>query len=169
MSFFRFRHYRDGVLLSDRKAHNTATVEGLFRAMRNAFDDIAKSTFWFLGLISDGAVVVSDTGAAHAFTEFMDYTESGSSTTRDRIFSGSQVSTSGDGIASYIANSVDVVFTGAGVIVGAFMIGTSDKGGFTGDLWGGANLDEAISVLPNDTLSITYDLDMEVSDSFGSP
>jgi hypothetical protein len=143
---------KDGKVKWKNKAYNGVTTVGLNHILNVQFFTTAKSSTWFLGLISTSgftALAAADTMALHGgWTESVLY----SSATRPIWVTIAAA-------AGVITNTAATAFTitGADTIKGFFAVDNSTKGGATGILWATALFgtgDQA--VVATDVLNVTY-------------
>jgi hypothetical protein len=117
----------------------------------------------FLGLIGNSTTfLAADTMASHTWTEFINYTVSGSAVRGTAVFaSASSTGTSPSNVTSSTATAITYTITGAGgTVYGCFLVtGTgavSTQSSTAGTLYSEGNFSVAKAVTAGDTVSVTY-------------
>ena len=117
----------------------------------------------FLGLIGNSTTfLAADTMASHTWTEFINYTVSGSAVRGTAVFaSASSTGLSPSNVTSSTATAITYTITGAGgTVYGCFLVtGTgavSTQSSTAGTLYSEGNFSVAKAVTAGDTVSVTY-------------
>ena len=117
----------------------------------------------FLGLIGNSTTfLAADTMASHTWTEFINYTVSGSAVRGTAVFaSASSTGSSPSNVTSSTATAITYTITGAGgTVYGCFLVtGTgavSTQSSTAGTLYSEGNFSVAKAVTAGDTVSVTY-------------
>lgn len=171
MRRFIFEHYRDGKLIGTYTAKNQVTKEGaeqnLHRLCRvNSLNGqpVFVPSWAYFGLIASGSVTLTSTLAVPGFTEVATppFRETTQQVDAVAVVSGRVL-----GKRESETTFGKFFFSADRTVVGAFM--TNVSSGSAGFLFGGASLPAPINFSAGDTLVVTYEVTLEVSDSVGSP
>ena len=149
---YHAEHFRDGKLIDEWDFDNIITNQGLVTMLNMMFAGGSVVTNWYLGLFSNNYTpVATDTASsivsnAGEFTSYSGgarpaFTPAAATTTPSINNSASQ--------ASY-------TFTGAGTLVGGFLISSATPGSNTGVLYSAAQFGASKTVASTDNISITY-------------
>ena len=117
----------------------------------------------FLGLIGNSTTfLAADTMASHTWTEFINYTVSGSAVRGTAVFAAStSTGTTPSNVTSSTAAAITYTITGAGgTVYGCFLVtgsgAVSTQSSTAGTLYSEGNFSVAKAVTAGDTVSVTY-------------
>lgn len=144
---------QEGGIKAEQEFNNGITDEGIEYLLDAGFNDGAKITTWYIGLIDNSGFTslnAADTMASHSgWTESAAYSDA----TR-------QEWTSGAANDRAITNSttVDFAMNATVTLRGIFITSDNTKSGSAGVLWSTAQFLSTVNAVDTDTLRVTYTL-----------
>lgn len=147
---------RHGRVKAVRTFRNMATTAGLNMMLNVMFRGTTPSTSWYVGLINNTptpTLAAGDTMSSHA--GWSEATSFLSNSTRPAWAPGAASA----GLLS--AAAAAHTFNNTGTVYGIFIADNNTKGGTSGNLWATAPLDSPLAVVNTDTLTITYQTQLQ--------